>query len=175
MNASYIPFPPPPEAKLHRVFSFEHEKSPSLAPTYHRIILVTVSLWFTRLWVIQELALATKATFMAGAAMLPFPLFQAALFWINRGYYHSTVLHEVLHEVLDFEALEQATSMILCSTPNFNVLGLMVLTKNAQCLDPRVRLKFSENYFLFDMCCEMLLPSSFGSKQLQRNCSNSEL
>lgn len=91
--------------------------------------------WFTRLWVIQEMALAAEAIVMTGNTVLPLPIFQAALFWIHTMYRAFTTLRETLN----FEALEQVSAMNQCSTLS-NLPNVTLLTKKAHCLDPRDRI-----------------------------------
>ncbi|KAH8781806.1 heterokaryon incompatibility protein-domain-containing protein [Hyaloscypha sp. PMI_1271] len=91
--------------------------------------------WFTRLWVIQEMVLAAEAIVMIGDAVLPLPIFQAALFWID-GNYHT---FGTLRETLNFEALDQALSMNLCGTLS-DLPNVAFLTRKTHCLDPRDRI-----------------------------------
>jgi hypothetical protein len=95
-----------------------------------------LSLGFTRLWVLQEMALSAKAIFMAGATVLPLPIFQAAIYWLIRTYNDSATLPRFL----DYKQLEQVTSMILCTSGSSNLLNLTILTKFSNCLDPRDRI-----------------------------------
>ncbi len=59
-------------------------------------------LGFTRLWVLQEMVLSTKGIFMAGAAVLPLPVSQAAIYWIYRVYDNSATIGRFL----DYQKLE---------------------------------------------------------------------
>ena len=84
---------------------------------------------------IQEMVLAAEAIVMIGDAVLPLPIFQAALFWILTKYHTFTTFRETLN----FEVLQQASSMNHCGTlatlPN-----VTILTKKTHCLDPRDRI-----------------------------------
>jgi hypothetical protein len=81
------------------------------------------------------MVLAAEAIVMIGDAVLPLPIFQAALFWIHTTYHIFTTLREILN----FEALDQALSMNLCSTLS-NLLNVTLLTSKTHCLDPRDRI-----------------------------------
>lgn len=95
------------------------------------------SFGFTRLWVLQEMALSpTKGIVMAGAAVLPLPIFQAAIYWIYRMYDDSATLPRFL----DYKQLEQVVSMNLCTHGFRGLLALTVLTRFTNCLDPRDRI-----------------------------------
>jgi hypothetical protein len=81
------------------------------------------------------MVLATEAIVMIGDAVLPLPIFQAALLWIHTNYHIFTTLREILN----FEALHQAFSMNLCSTLS-NLPDITALTIRTHCLDPRDRI-----------------------------------
>jgi hypothetical protein len=81
------------------------------------------------------MALAIEAIVMIGDAVLPLPIFRAALFWIHTAYHTFTTFRETLN----FEALDQALSMNDCSTLS-NLSNVTALTSKTHCLDPRDRI-----------------------------------
>jgi hypothetical protein len=81
------------------------------------------------------MVLAAEAIVMIGDAVLPLPIFQAALFWLHVNYHTFTTLRETIN----FEALDQALSMNVCSTLS-NLPSVTVLTSKTHCLDPRDRI-----------------------------------
>jgi hypothetical protein len=78
---------------------------------------------------------AAEAIVMIGDAVLPLPIFQPALFWIHTNYHKFATLRETLN----FEALDQALSMNLCSTLS-GLPNIAINTRKTHCLDPRDRI-----------------------------------
>ena len=81
------------------------------------------------------MVLAAEAIVMIGDAVLPLPIFQAALFWIHSHYHTFTILRETLN----FEALDHVLSMNLCTTLS-NLPKVALQARKTHCLDPRDRI-----------------------------------
>jgi hypothetical protein len=98
--------------------------------------------WFSRLWVFQEIGLATKATLFAGQDGIDWFLFTTAIQWL-RGI--SEHLNQVFHE-LKFEDFTKSSFVGLLhisfkSYPReFGILSLLELTSRLNSSDPRDRL-----------------------------------
>jgi len=81
------------------------------------------------------MVLAAEAIVMIGDAVLPLPIFQAALFWIHSHYHTFTILRETLN----FEALDHVLSLNLCTTLS-NLPKVALQARKTHCLDPRDRI-----------------------------------
>jgi hypothetical protein len=81
------------------------------------------------------MVLAAEAIVVIGGAVLPLPIFQAAIFWIHTKYHTFTTLRETLN----FEALDQVFLMNHCTTLSY-LPNVTLLTRKTHCLDPRDRI-----------------------------------
>ena len=99
--------------------------------------------WFERLWVIQELAVATKASVLCGQHEIPWKDFEGAASWIIRPNYASFVPREKIHRIFPLMGAHRVNQVSLKSMasvdPN-NILTVLYHTQTAKCSDPRDRL-----------------------------------
>jgi hypothetical protein len=98
--------------------------------------------WFSRLWVFQEIGLATKATLFAGQDGIDWILFITALQWLWGRLEH---LNQVFHD-LNFEAFNKSgiSGLLNVSFKSYprelDTFGLLELTSRLNSSDPRDRL-----------------------------------
>jgi hypothetical protein len=114
--------------------------------------------------VIQEMVLAAEAIVVIGDAVLPLPIFQAALFWIRTKYHTFTTFRETLN----FGVLQQASSMNHCSTLT-TLHNVTILTKKTHCLDPRDRIYAILSLLLEDVSAGIVPSYSKAPEEVFKN------
>ncbi|KAF8860397.1 HET-domain-containing protein [Acephala macrosclerotiorum] len=95
--------------------------------------------WFTRLWVFQEIGLASKAIMTTGNDELPWKTFKNAISWIENQVAALTPISEFF-EVRDIKKAQSLMHQVFDGNhPTMPLYRLLELTKHSLCSNPRDR------------------------------------
>ena len=99
--------------------------------------------WFERLWIIQELAVATKAVVRCGQVEEPWEILARAARWIIRPDYAVYTPRGIIQRLLPLMGAHRANQVSLSSMASLDkrdMLTVLYNTQEAKCSDPRDRL-----------------------------------
>lgn len=94
--------------------------------------------WFMRLWVFQEIALATDAILLTGNDSIPWKHFRGAVLWIRMQSKKPTPISDIFH-IRDLDPMKSILKDNIGTGFRYSLLNLIRTTTHRLCSDPRDR------------------------------------